>query len=450
MNNHVISFNALYIDQISTMRQLVANIAAYDFNKFSYDGLRLRIKDECRFLDAKYIIDGQNSHGYKKLMSCEDSDLLTNIAHGLNCFIKGNTKIFNTRKKTDLEGVFLDYRKQLDFLCRATLSELNCKSDLVFELSHVSAFTSERVNMINNGIKTYSLTMAELLPNLQEDMKRKEKERAIRENDFAAVITEESLKNYDTHGAAFTFYRPDNEILSITVSHSETHKYTAYLSIYSAKSPIKRKILKREWYYVNTIKEILSSIREFLKIPVQFGELVINDSFEITFESGLTVTAIKTSAQCCMYQKYGKLKASIVTQGRTVHRVPEAPEMAFFQSPDNPRHSYIVKRPSMDEYSVFKIFQHKEKSREKFNYQPLVDAYDFIDMDAVDKLQYNPATSAQRLSDLKWLAYDEKSNDDVNWREWARNRNVLNRKSSIFFHYYLIEERKILQHNKTA
>ena len=421
---NTISFNALYIDQINTMRQLVANIASYNFNKFTYEGLAKRMEDDCKFLEAEYILEGQNSHGYKRLMSCEDSDLLTDIAHGLNRFINGNHKFFGQKRKADLEGVFLEYRGQLDFLCRATLSELNAKSDLVFELPHVSYFTSERVVMYMNGVKQYALKMAEFLPALKEDMKRKETERATRENDFEAVITEENLTRYTHSKDIFTFYRPNGELFVVTVGNGgQQGKYfvcMALLGRIGSHLATRRKELKKNGFVCDSVAEILKDLRNFLKEPVSFGELSINDNFEITFESGLTVTAIKTSSQCCAYQHYGKLKANIVLKDKTVYRLPEAPEMAYFVDPDQPRHSYIVKRSSFDSYMLFHIVQHKEVSRKKYYYQELVDQYDFIDMDVVDNLQYDQSPAAQRLSDLKWDAGEHATND-AHWRMFARN-----------------------------
>lgn len=147
MSNFVISNNARYIGQINELRALMAHLASVEVDRFTYNGLRKHLKDECEFRKAGYILLGQQSHGYANLSECEDSELLTDIVHGLNRFINGTFK-FDVKRKAELKGVFQVYWTKLDNLCTATLSELNSKTNkLRFSLPVVSYFSDDRVSM---------------------------------------------------------------------------------------------------------------------------------------------------------------------------------------------------------------------------------------------------------------------------------------------------------------
>lgn len=267
MSNFAISYNAFHIGQINELRALVARCMRMDFSKLTYVELRDEVKINCQLLSCNYIVDGQKTQGYKNLMTCEDSELLTDIAHGLNRFVHSNFK-FSACRKIDLCEIFNDYWKKLDDLCNATLRELDRKTPaLRFSLPNIHGMTTNRVSMVNQDSELINASnMSYFYADIKNAIAADKLAIAKQALDFETVITENNYFKLADRDGVLDFALPADQLLRVSIRNSRQAKYFVSFALKDkegSKLASLRETLKRDANLFYSMSEIVINLRNF-------------------------------------------------------------------------------------------------------------------------------------------------------------------------------------------
>ena len=264
----MISNNAKHLHLIHRLTAVCNRLATLNTSD-SYELMRQTASEQCSFLGCDYLVTGQASQGYADIQTCEESELLTDIAHGVNRFIHGSFK-FDVKRKQDLKDVFLSYAEKLHQLARATVNELNrLDCGLSFQLGYVSSFTDEViiVTKTNNG-ETFKISnMSYVYRDIKAGLDAVQLKEARNNCEFEQVITDEALKDITHKNVPFAFPLPNGELLGVGVNRGATNgKYLVlfkHLGREGSHLATRRAELKKDCCFANSAAEICKELRKF-------------------------------------------------------------------------------------------------------------------------------------------------------------------------------------------